>query len=172
MSIQLYGFIHMLHILGGIFWVGSSVLMAAFLNPTARRLGPEGRRFMQSLQVEAKLPLAANAAALITLLSGAVLFWMASGGFAASWFTTRYGAALTFGSVCALAAFSAGIAVQRPAMAQIARLQVRMPQADENEAAALKSQIAGLQSRMAGAGKAAAALLVVSAAAMALARFV
>jgi uncharacterized membrane protein len=41
--------LRLIHILAGIFWVGTAFLLAGFLAPTLRATGSEGGRFMRHL---------------------------------------------------------------------------------------------------------------------------
>ncbi len=47
----LFPFLRFVHIAAAIFWVGTSVFMLFFLEPTIRSLGAEGGKFMQRLLV-------------------------------------------------------------------------------------------------------------------------
>ena len=45
----LFPFLRFVHIAAAIFWVGTSLFMLFFLEPTIRSLGAEGGKFMQRL---------------------------------------------------------------------------------------------------------------------------
>lgn len=66
--------LRVVHILGGIFWVGAALFSAFFLFPTIREAGPQGGRVMQLL-MQRKLPVYMNIISGLTMLSGFVLYW-------------------------------------------------------------------------------------------------
>ena len=67
--------LRILHIGGGIFWAGTLLVMFGFLLPTARSLGPVAAPFMGRLMGEKRLPAIAGGAGVITVVSGALLYW-------------------------------------------------------------------------------------------------
>ncbi|MDZ7809903.1 MAG: hypothetical protein U5L11_06800 [Arhodomonas sp.] len=170
MSYEVYVLLQVVHVLAGVFWAGASFVMAGFLNPTARHLGPKAAPFMQSLNARARLPVASSAAAVTTLITGIVLLAWVSGGFRPAWFTTAYGIILTTGSIAAFAAFLTGMLVQRPALSRAGRLSSALEGATEAEAEDLRRGIAAAQGRARRGGQVAAVLLAVSVVAMAGAR--
>ena len=106
--------LRLLHILGGVFWVGAAWMIAGFLYPTANASAPEGPKFLQRL-FQSRLPAVVSAAAGLNILAGLLLYWRDSGGLRLDWITTRAGLAFTVGAVAAIVAFVIGIAVTKPA---------------------------------------------------------
>ena len=72
--------LRVLHIVVGVFWVGSVVFLSLFLTPSIRAAGPAGGAVMQQL-MGARRPRWSMGAAIVTLLSGFGLYWRDSGGF-------------------------------------------------------------------------------------------
>ncbi len=64
--------LRVLHIGGGIMWVGSAALYLLFLVPVARSIHPAGQKFLQSLGP--KLGAAMGIIATVTVVSGALLY--------------------------------------------------------------------------------------------------
>src|SRR5688572_8996596 len=60
--------LRLIHILGGIFWVGTMMLLAAFLIPTVRATGREGGKFMEHLMQQRRLRVYLGVAMLLTVL--------------------------------------------------------------------------------------------------------
>lgn len=93
------------HIVAGVAWVGSSLLFATFVVPTAAAMGPtHGVRFLNRLLDRAWFSLYFTAVEALTVLSGLVLYWNISGGFQAAWITSTPGLTFTVGAGAALVA--------------------------------------------------------------------
>jgi uncharacterized membrane protein len=103
--------LRLIHIVGGVFWAGGTFVMVGFLTPTVNAAGPEGPRFMQRLMGEKRLSAALAVAALLTSLSGILLYLHYSGNFNPQWLSTKAGMALTIGGVAGLLAYGHGAAV-------------------------------------------------------------
>jgi hypothetical protein len=111
-------------------------------------------------------------AALLTALSGLLLYWPVSGHLTASWITSGPGLTLTIGSVAGLLAFFLGLVVNGPTAKKIARLGQEM---QANAGPPISGQIAAmqaLQARLRTAGVVDALLLAVAVAGMAIASYV
>lgn len=112
--------LRILHIGAGVFWVGGSLVTMFFLGPTVGATGEAGQKFMGHLLNNMKLSVRLSAAAGITVLAGAILYWIDSQGFSSSWMKSGAGIGFTIGAVFALIGFVFGILVGRTnkAMAQ------------------------------------------------------
>lgn len=66
--------LRILHIFGGVAWVGGLWMLVLFVEPTVRALGPEGGKFMNYLVTMRRYPLYATVAAVTTILAGLILF--------------------------------------------------------------------------------------------------
>ncbi len=94
--------LRLVHILAGVFWVGSAVFMAAIVLPAARAAGAEGGVFMERLMQQPRTRAALGAAMLLTVLSGLALYGRLSGGFARGWVTSPKGLALGLGAIATI----------------------------------------------------------------------
>src|SRR5262245_3589663 len=101
------------HILGGIFWLGSGLLVSFFLVPSLANAGPVAGQVMGALQ-QRRLFTILPIVALLTILSGLRLIWIASAGFSASYFGTRTGMTFAIGGAAAILAFVLSLVVSRP----------------------------------------------------------
>ena len=105
--------LRLLHIVGGLFWVGAAVLVSLYIEPTAERSGADGTGFLRNLYRETNLPRMIPLAAIITTVAGLLLFEMLSYSRAMS---SPMSIVLTVGAAFGLLAFLHGIfAVWRPA---------------------------------------------------------
>jgi uncharacterized membrane protein len=162
--------LRLVHIVAGIFWVGATLAIAAFLLPTARVVGAEGQRFVG--RVMQRLGPALGIAMLLTVVSGFIIYGRLSAGFNRAWVTSRPGLALGAGAVAALLAVVIGAAVTGPTNVRLAKLRKSLASAGPEAATRDASRVAALQARVERATLVTAALLLCCAAAMAVARYV
>jgi uncharacterized membrane protein len=113
--------LRVVHILGGVFWAGSSFLLTGFIEPTVHAAGDEGRRFMQRFNAGNRISKVIAAAAGSTVLAGLWLMWIVSGG-SDAFFQTGRGLGLTIGMLAAILAFILGFVMQNRPMRRMASL--------------------------------------------------
>ncbi|MGH7644996.1 MAG: hypothetical protein ACREMR_05370, partial [Gemmatimonadales bacterium] len=139
--------LRLIHIVLGVFWAGSLIFVATFLNPAVRAAGPEGGRVMLRLQERGLLNVMPVVAAL-TILSGLTLYWRISGGLQAVWVTSRMGIVFAAGGVASIVAFVIGVFVMRAAALRVAVLVAGLEQVPEGPARqARQVEIQGLRLR-------------------------
>lgn len=161
--------LRLVHIVAGTVWVGSAVFAAAFLFPTARAVGADGRRFIERLQQ--RMGPAMGIAMLLTVITGFIMYGRLSAGFNRAWVTSRPGLALGAGAIAAILAVVIGVAVNAPAGARIAAVRKSLEAQGGTPTAAQAAQLATLQTRIERGAQLAAVLLLLAAAAMAVARY-
>lgn len=164
--------LRLVHILVGIFWVGSVLFVACFLMPAVRAAGPAGGAVMGPLMQRRKLPQFMMAGAVLTLLSGFGLFYVLSGSLGFRWFTVGMGRVIGIGALLTLVAMGIGMAVNAPTAARLAKLTAGFQAAGRPPTAEESAEAAALQARLGRAAVAVAILLVGAAACMAVARYV
>jgi len=161
--------LRLIHILGGVFWVGAMILLAGFLLPTVRATGREGGRFMQILMQQQRLQLYLGLAAALTVLSGITLYARMASATHGAWAGSRPGIAYGVGAVAAIlaAAFGGGIS------GSAGRKMLALGQAIGSAPPSVEQQaeLSRLQSRMALGARVAASFLVIAASAMAVGRY-
>jgi len=161
--------LRLIHILGGVFWVGAMILLAGFLLPTVRATGREGGRFMQILMQQQRLQLYLGLAAALTVLSGITLYARMASATHGAWAGSRPGIAYGVGAVAAIlaAAFGGGISgsAGRKMLALGQAIGSAPPSVEE------QAELSRLQSRMALGARVAASFLVIAASAMAVGRY-
>jgi hypothetical protein len=160
--------LRLFHFLGGIFWVGTMILLAAFVLPTARAI-PDGGRFMQHLMRQRRLQIYLGVAMLLTVLSGITMYARMAAATHGAWAGSAPGIAYGLGGVAAILAAAIGGGVGssagRKLMAVGQTIGAGGPTAEQ------KAELARLQSRMSLGAWLAASLLIVSAGAMAIGRY-
>ncbi len=113
-------FLRIVHILGGVFWVGGSLMMTFFIGPTAGATAEAGQKFVAHLMNNLKFSQRMSAAAGLTVLAG-VLLYLRDAGSSSHWASTSAGQGFGIGAVFGLIGFVYGILVGRTmkAMAQL-----------------------------------------------------
>jgi len=161
--------LRLIHILGGIFWVGAMVVLAGFLLPTVRATGPQGGRFMQTLMQQKRLQVYLGLAALLTVLSGITMYARMAAASHGAWAGSRPGIAYGVGAVAA----NLGAAIGGGVGSSAGRKMLAVGQAigPAGPSAEQQSELARLQGRMAIGARLAASLLIIAAGAMAIARY-
>jgi uncharacterized membrane protein len=86
--------LRLIHIIGGVFWVGTALLFSFFIIPSIRATSEVEQKFW-GLLIKTHLGEVHGISAILTVLAGASLYWIDSGGFTSAW--TRSGAGLGFG---------------------------------------------------------------------------
>jgi hypothetical protein len=161
--------LRLIHILAGIFWVGAAFLMAGFLVPTMRETGREGGRFIQHLMQKRRLPIFIGVAMLLTIISGLTMYARVTAATHGSWAGTPPGIAYGVGGLAAILGAITGSLLSGAAGRRMAVVgQSIGPQGPTSEQ---QAEMGRLQSRMSLGTRLAAALLLLAAGAMAVARY-
>ncbi|HEU4628313.1 MAG TPA: hypothetical protein VFS08_01160 [Gemmatimonadaceae bacterium] len=164
--------LRLIHVLSGIFWVGSGLFTSLFLVPALAGSGGAMGQVMGGLQRRG-LFIALPVAGLLTIASGLRLMWITSGGFDAAYFASPGGQAFALAGAAAVLGFLVGLLAARPAAARAGRLGSELGAAsDEAARTRLAAELGRVRRRGALANGTAVALLVLAAAGMAVARYV
>lgn len=162
--------LRLLHIVVGVFWAGTIVFAAWLLVPAVGDAGPEGGKVVAALQRRRMMDIL-PVSALITIVTGFWLYFRISGG-SPTFAGSRAGMALGGGGVLATIGFVIGFLVMRPAQTAVAAMASRLPTMPEGaERAAVTAEMQRLRVRAAKAGRIIAALVLLSTALMAVARY-
>jgi uncharacterized membrane protein len=161
--------LRVVHIVGGMFWVGSGLFTTFFLMPALAQAGPVTAHVTTNLQ-KRRLFLILPTVALLTILSGARLMAIVSGGFSPAYFATMNGRTYAASGLAAIVAFLLSVAVSRPGAVRIARLAQSVA-SDEMSKQLIAQEIRAVQRRVTWSGTVAVVLLLVAAIGMAIARY-
>lgn len=163
--------LRLVHVLGGIFWVGAGLFNLVFLGPAMAAAGPAAGPMMEVFR-RRRMFVVMPTVALLTILSGLRLMMIASGNFSAAYFTTGAGRAFAFGGACAIVVFVVGLGLAMPMQKRLGTLGPLIAAAsDESTRAHLQAEAARLQGRMRVVGPVTTTLLVLAAVSMAVARY-
>jgi hypothetical protein len=161
--------LRLIHIIGGIFWVGSGLFNAIFLLPVLGQVGPAAAPVMVALQ-KRRMTTVLPIVALLTILSGIRLMMITSSGFSRSYFAMPSGKTYAVSGLLAVVSLLLGVIVSRPAAMRMMELS-RMAASAETDRQRLGAEIRSLQRRAAYSSSIAIALILLSAAGMAVARY-
>lgn len=163
--------LRLVHILGGIFWVGSLMYTTFFLMPalaSSPTLAGEVMAGLQKRRLFTFLPIVA----LLTILSGIRLLWIVSVGFSDAYLSTPTGRTFSVSAGAALVAFLLSLLVSRPGFVRVGRLSATLATAtDEATRKRISGEMQSISRRVAIANGIVAALLLLAAGGMATARY-
>jgi uncharacterized membrane protein len=161
--------LRIIHVIGGIFWVGSATFVAFFLFPTVQEMGPAGGQVMAGLgkrKFMAFMPISA----ILTVLAGIRLMMKASAGSGSAWFKTPVGMTYGISATLVILIFVHGMTVVRPATDRLGKIPGEMNAPGANKEA-LGAEMKALQAKVGFNVKLTAIVLIVAAAGMALGRY-
>jgi uncharacterized membrane protein len=129
--IYLIWLLRIIHIVGGVFWVGGVLMMTFFVSPTIGAMPAEGQKFIGHLMNNLKFSSRMSAAAGLTILAGLTLYGLdARAG--AAWQRSGFAIGLSIGAGFALIGFIFGILLGRTNKA-MARLGAQFQGKPSNE---------------------------------------
>jgi uncharacterized membrane protein len=161
--------LRLIHVIGGIFWVGSGLFTSFFLFPVLTQSGPAAAAIMTGLQ-RRKMMVILPINAIITMLAGLRLMQITSGGFSRAYFASPMGKTYVVAGMAAILSFLMGIIIARPGTLRLTRL-TQMAASGEQDREKLAAEMRAVQQRIKIASLIAMVLLLLSAAGMAVARY-
>ena len=164
--------LRLIHILSGIFWIGSGLFTFFFLSPALASTPAVMGQVMAGLQRRRVFTVQQIAAGLV-LLSGLRLLMIDSAGFSGSYFATGTGRTFAISGVFAIIAAVFNFGVARPTMVRAGALAASLAaSSDTSEKARLTRELDKLRKRGAIAGMLAVSFGILAASGMAVARYV
>lgn len=168
MSVELI-VLRLLHIGLGTFWVGAILLNTLYVGPALAAAGPAAAGPVMGHMIQRKLMIVMPTLAILTILSGARLMMIVSGG-DADWFRHRSGHAYSVAAALAILGFIVGMFVARPALVRVGKL-AGSAVSDGTTREAIAAEMRALQARAMRANQFVATLLTLALAGMAVARY-
>ena len=148
MNTYLLLFLRLLHVGGGVLWVGAAIMYFAFVEPTLRTIGPASGTFMQNFTGRQKYPIYMSLVSLATILSGAFLYWFLSSGLRVAWMLRGPGLIYTIGSVVGIVAFFMGMLLISPRGKRLGALSAEIGRAGGPPTSAQLAEINQLNHEM------------------------
>jgi hypothetical protein len=163
--------LRVIHIICGVFWAGTAMVVAWFLLPAQRAVGQPGGMFMQQVMFRQRLRMFVTGAMILTILSGLTMYARLAMITDGAWASSRTGIVLGIGAVAAVIAGGIGGGV-------IGRLGKKMMELGEKIQAsgappteAQKAELGALQARVQTGFRIVAILLLITIVTMASARY-
>jgi hypothetical protein len=161
--------LRLIHILAGIFWVGTAFLVAGFLVPTLRATGREGGVFVRHLMQQRRLQVFLGIAMLLTVLSGLIMYGRVTAATQGSWAGTPPGIAYGVGGLAAILGAIAGSLIGGSAGRRMATIGGSIGAGGPSPEQ--QTEMGRLQQRLALGTRVSAGFLAIAAGAMAIARY-
>jgi hypothetical protein len=162
--------IRTLHIVVGALWAGGIVLAALYVFPSVQAAGPAGGAVMKELVLVRRLPAYMMSLGGLTILSGAAMFGSDVSG-SDTWMRSPFGHAISIGAALGVIALLFGSIINVPTAKRLGALAAAAQSAGGAPDPATAAQMQRLQRRMLSVTRLVAGLIVLSAIAMASARY-
>jgi uncharacterized membrane protein len=163
--------LRLIHILSGVFWAGAVFFSAAFLVPAIVASGPAGGQVMRQLIIVRRLPVVAGIASLLTILSGAAMYWRNSSLSGGVWAASTQGMTYGIGAVTALLTAGVAATIVGPTGNKLTKLGAELAAAGGPPTADQMRTLGALQNRMLFGTRIGAALIGATVITMAVARY-
>lgn len=116
--VYLIWLLRIVHIVGGVFWVGGTLMMTFFIGPTVGAIGESGQKFVSHLMSNLKFSNRMAIASGSTVLAGLILYALdARAG--SAWLRSSFAIGLGIGAVFALVGFVSGIMIGQTIKAMV-----------------------------------------------------
>ena len=159
--------LRVVHIVGGVLWVGGAALFFLYIEPTINKLGPDAENFVDEMINRRKLPLYFVSISTLTVIAGVVLYWRNFGGINSS----PFGLALGLGGLSAIAAWVGGKLLIPRALASLSSIAAEMKAGGGPPSSEVLGRMHATQERLRLVGAVDLILLAVAVVAMAIARY-
>ncbi len=101
--------LRLLHILGGVFWVGGALATNFFVGPTIGATGDAGKQFAGHLMSRTRFTAAMTGGAIVTVIAGFFLYGIDSAWFSSAWQSSGPGIGFAIGALFALVGLVTGM---------------------------------------------------------------
>jgi uncharacterized membrane protein len=101
--------LRLLHIIGGVIWVGGALAMNFYVAPTMRATGDAGKQFAGHLMGKTKFSQAMMYSGIASIVAGFILYGIDSSGFDSAWRSSGPGIGFGIGALFALIGMVTGI---------------------------------------------------------------
>jgi uncharacterized membrane protein len=163
--------LRLIHIIGGVCWVGTAFLIAWFLIPTQKATGMAGLAFVEELMLRRKMRTYLMLAMIFTILSGLAMYARLSMLTHGQWASSTMGRVLGFGALCAIVAGGIGGSSGKRTGEKMVAIGDAIRSSGGSPSPAQQAELDAELNKAAGKMKLVAALLVLAVAAMAAARY-
>ncbi len=163
--------LRVIHIIGGVFWVGTAMQIAWFLGPAQKTTGLAGLTFIEEVIVGRKLQVYLPVAMIASILAGLAMYGRLVMITHGQWASTTPAMVLGFGALCGIIGGGIGASVGKRTGTQMVALSQAIKSSGGSMSEQQRSELSALQNKAASEMRIVAALLVLAVAAMASARY-
>ena len=103
--------LRLIHVIGGVIWVGASVTFAFFIGPAVGATHEAGQQFIRHFMLRTRFSTVIAATGILTVLAGFALYYHDSNGFTSAWQNSGPGIGFAIGAAFALVGLVCGIMV-------------------------------------------------------------
>jgi uncharacterized membrane protein len=100
--------LRILHIGAGVFWVGSTLILATVISPALKKTGESGQKFVDYLVKHHRFGTESAGAGGMAGIAGLLLYWRDSAGLTSGWMTSSVGIGFAVGALLGLIGFIFG----------------------------------------------------------------
>lgn len=157
-----------IHIVGTLFWVGATLLVAGYHEYVIDPGAP--KRTLQRMAEYDEMSTMVGISGIVGILAGLILYWIVSDGLDMAWITSTYGVTITVGAVAGLIA----LAIAVPLVGLTNNRSVALYEEVENADQLTEEQeteVERLRARLHNGERAAAVFMVIAVLAMAMAQY-
>ena len=163
--------LRVVHVGSAMVWFGGAIIGEFFLQPAAKALGSAGQPFMDQLMNRRRMGVFFPIVAALTILSGAGLYWIDSGGLSVAWITSPTGLGFTIGAIAAIATFVGGLVLIGPSVADQTAVQNELAASGGDPTQAQRDRLERADRRMNLASRIDLPLILLAGLMMAIARY-
>lgn len=154
--------LRLIHVFGAVYWAGGSFMLVSLIEPAAMKSGEEGQKFMQYLGSRSKLSSSMGGAAIGTVLSGLILYYVLFNNNFAGAMSSGYGIFLSFGALFGILAWIAGFYFNGRAGSRMKALSEQMAAAGGPPTAEQLAEMQALSKQMSMGGRISSVLLTLA----------
>jgi uncharacterized membrane protein len=141
--------LRVVHIGGGVFWVGAAFTFFVFVAPSLEVLPLTNRKaFLDQFVGRRRFVTVTLAAATLTVLAGAALYWRNSGNLNPAFLNSAYGLGFTVGGLAGLLAWLIAVLLIGPTFVELSRLGEQLLAAGRPPTAEEGARLATLGARL------------------------
>jgi hypothetical protein len=163
--------LRIIHIFAGVYWVGSTFLIAGYIAPSVQAAGDAGRVFMSQFSVKSSFSMSMAVAGTLTLIAGLLMYWEIFG-FRTAAFESGYGIALSIGALAGILALIFGMVYQFKSIRKMKHIFADVDAAGGPPSPEQQGQLAHEGERIALGGRIGVVLMTIALIGMAVAQYV
>jgi hypothetical protein len=164
--------LRLIHIIGGVFWVGSAMFGTFLLMPSLRAAGPAAGPVMNQLGQVRKMPIVMMTSAIVTVVAGIWLLMIDSAGAPGVFMKSGPGRTFGIGAALSILGFLLGVVINMPAARRLGAIGATAAKRGSAPTPDEAAEMQRLQGRMSAASQIVTLLLLLATGAMAIARYV